>query len=176
MSAGRPNSHRPDDWARRVWWNRTRVKANSPRKIYFLALTQRGPVKRLYLNGVMRSRRTSADASAKSAAAFGAFYDANYRSIRRFIARMLGSADDVEDLAQETFARLWRELERGSEPTDPRAWLYKVASNLVVSRRRWLLRARAFRTRVEESARDWQSRVPADNERGSIYRQLVPPC
>jgi RNA polymerase sigma-70 factor (ECF subfamily) len=46
--------------------------------------------------------------------------------------RMVGNADDAEDIAQETFLRAYRAL--GTyDPTRPfRAWLYRIASNLCV--------------------------------------------
>ena len=42
----------------------------------------------------------------------------------------------AEDLVQEAFLRLTREVKSGREPTNVRAWLYRVASNLAVSRGR----------------------------------------
>jgi RNA polymerase sigma-70 factor (ECF subfamily) len=48
------------------------------------------------------------------------------------------SADVAEDLAQEAFLRLAREVEAGRAPDDPGAWLHRVAGNLVASRGRHL--------------------------------------
>lgn len=52
-------------------------------------------------------------------------------------ARMLGDSIEAEDVAQETFLRVWREAphwQSGRAPFD--AWLYRVALNLCYDRLR----------------------------------------
>src|SRR3954452_14535459 len=43
--------------------------------------------------------------------------------------RMLGSAQDAEDLAQETLLRAWRALERFVPSAQFQTWLYRIATN-----------------------------------------------
>ncbi len=43
--------------------------------------------------------------------------------------RMLGSAQDAEDLAQETLLRAWRALERFQPRVQFQTWLYRIATN-----------------------------------------------
>jgi RNA polymerase sigma-70 factor (ECF subfamily) len=43
--------------------------------------------------------------------------------------RMLGSAQDAEDLAQETLLRAWRALERFEPRVKFQTWLYRIATN-----------------------------------------------
>jgi RNA polymerase sigma factor (sigma-70 family) len=48
------------------------------------------------------------------------------------------SPDVAEDLVQDAFCRLTREVEAGRTPDDAGAWLHRVAGNLVKSRGRHL--------------------------------------
>jgi RNA polymerase sigma-70 factor, ECF subfamily len=43
--------------------------------------------------------------------------------------RMLGSAQDAEDMAQETLLRAWRALERFEPRVQFQTWLYRIATN-----------------------------------------------
>src|SRR3989441_6011177 len=43
--------------------------------------------------------------------------------------RMLGSAQDAEDMAQETLLRAWRALERFVPRAQFQTWLYRIATN-----------------------------------------------
>lgn len=64
-------------------------------------------------------------------------YEDNYQGLCRYLFRFTGDADAAADAAQEAFVRL---LER--TPENPRAWLYRVATNLALEgsrtrTRRW---------------------------------------
>lgn len=61
----------------------------------------------------------------------------NARLVRRLTA-LTRNPDVAEDLAQEAFLRLAREIEAGRVPADAGAWLHRVAFNLAASRGRHL--------------------------------------
>lgn len=63
-------------------------------------------------------------------AEFEALFLSHYEGIYRLLFRMLGSAEEAEDLAQETFLRLYRERSLGEGAQNVRAWLYRVATHL----------------------------------------------
>ena len=57
-------------------------------------------------------------------------------AITRFAARLLGDRAEAEDVAQETFLRLWRQAHRWQPRARLSTWLYRVAHNLCVDRLR----------------------------------------
>lgn len=68
----------------------------------------------------------------------GAAYERHAAEIYGFLTRAVRDADVAADLLADAFTKLLVE-ERGKRwPDQPRAWLYRVASNLVMSRGRHL--------------------------------------
>jgi RNA polymerase sigma-70 factor (ECF subfamily) len=63
-------------------------------------------------------------------------FEAHHQELLSFLRRATRDDQTAEDLAQEAFLRLAREVDAGRTPQHLRAWLYRVASNLVVSRAR----------------------------------------
>jgi RNA polymerase sigma-70 factor (ECF subfamily) len=58
--------------------------------------------------------------------------------ILAFLVPMTRDPEVAEDLLQDTFIRLIREARAGRGPDNVRAWLYRVAANLAISRGRRL--------------------------------------
>lgn len=69
--------------------------------------------------------------SGETADAFGEIVDLHQRSVYRYLIRCTGNGDDAQELFQETFLRAHRAY--GDLPTDAnhRAWLFRIATNLV---------------------------------------------
>ena len=61
--------------------------------------------------------------------AFAQFTDPHRRELHVHLYRMLGSFEEAEDLLQETLLRAWRRRDDLQQADNPRAWLYKVATN-----------------------------------------------
>ncbi|HEV2208953.1 MAG TPA: RNA polymerase sigma factor [Verrucomicrobiae bacterium] len=57
--------------------------------------------------------------------------------IFRFLFRMVGNEDDANDLAQETFIRVFRASSRFQPEKKFSTWLYTIAANLGRSHLRW---------------------------------------
>ena len=60
-------------------------------------------------------------------------YDAHQRELYSFALASTRDPEAAADLLQEAFTRLIVEIDAGRAPTNVRAWLYRVISNLAVS-------------------------------------------
>jgi RNA polymerase sigma factor (sigma-70 family) len=74
-------------------------------------------------------------------------YEAHHAEVYGFLARATRDPSLAEDLLQETFLRLTNEVRAGRAPDQVRGWLFRVASNLTVSRARRNSVANAWRGR-----------------------------
>jgi RNA polymerase sigma-70 factor (ECF subfamily) len=72
--------------------------------------------------------------------------------IFRFLCRMVGNEDDANDLAQETFARVFRARANFRLGDKFSTWLYTIAANLARNHFRW--RARHPNISLETGADD----------------------
>jgi RNA polymerase sigma-70 factor (TIGR02960 family) len=93
------------------------------------------------------TEQTLARARAGDEDAFRELTDPYRRELQLHIYRIVGSAQDAEDLLQETLLAAWRGLERFEGRASVRAWLYRIATN------RSLDSLRASRRRPEDLQR-----------------------
>jgi RNA polymerase sigma-70 factor (ECF subfamily) len=104
----------------------------------------------------------------RGAAVARAFED-YHAELLSFLRRSTRDDEVAEDLAQEAFLRLAREVAAGRRPDHPRAWLYRVASNLVVSRARRGRTVMAWLARYGQPAA--RSESDASPEEGFLRRE-----
>jgi RNA polymerase sigma-70 factor (TIGR02960 family) len=93
------------------------------------------------------TEHTLARARAGDGDAFRALTDPHRRELQLHVYRIVGSAQDAEDLLQETLLAAWRDLEQFEGRASMRAWLYRIATN------RALDAVRANRRRPEQRQR-----------------------
>jgi RNA polymerase sigma-70 factor, ECF subfamily len=76
-----------------------------------------------------------AAARRKDAKAFGALVAKYHTLVYRIVWRMMNGHSEAEDIAQEAFLRLWKDPAQVRETGAVKAWLVRVAQNLVMD---WL--------------------------------------
>jgi RNA polymerase sigma-70 factor, ECF subfamily len=70
-------------------------------------------------------------------AALNGLMERHAQPVFHFLCRMLGNEDDANDLAQETFVRVFQHRDRFRPDAQFRAWLYTLAGNLARNHHRW---------------------------------------
>ena len=99
-----------------------------------------------------------------------AIYDAHHRELASFIGALERDPRAAEDILSETFLRLIEAVRQDRAPDQPRAWLYRVATNLVVDGGRH----RTVVTRVLGRLVDRRTEPPPEESylRGEMRREV----
>jgi RNA polymerase sigma-70 factor (ECF subfamily) len=87
---------------------------------------------------------------------WGDVYRSSYRDVVRFLHRKVWDEERAHDLAQEAFTRALTQT-----PENPRAWIFKVATNLARDEARTVVRRKRHLTLLRSEAEDVAS--PAAN-------------
>jgi RNA polymerase sigma-70 factor (ECF subfamily) len=100
----------------------------------------------------------------------------HHRPLCRYLMRFTGDSDVAADAAQEAFVRA---MSQKPTPTNPRAWLYTVATNIArdearTRSRRTLLLAQTHEDIVmPASAPDPATQLDASERRATVQRALL---
>jgi RNA polymerase sigma-70 factor (ECF subfamily) len=81
---------------------------------------------------------------------FQTLYRRTAPSLRAYVAHVLGDASQADDIAQDAYLRLLRSGPATEDPSQLRAFLFRVASNLIIDH--WRHRGRERRLRDERAA------------------------
>lgn len=99
-------------------------------------------------------------------------YEPLRSELHRYCRHLTRSPWDAEDLAQDTLARAFVTLgQMGHAPPNPRAWLFRVASNLWIDRKRRERREEPLSTEPHDAGADPQATREAA---GTLLGQLSP--
>ena len=82
-------------------------------------------------------------------AALGALMERWERPLKSFIGRIVFNGSEAEDLAQETFVRVWQQRGKFRADAAFRPWMFSIALNLARNRLRW------WRRRPTVSLQEW---------------------
>jgi RNA polymerase sigma-70 factor (ECF subfamily) len=87
-------------------------------------------------------------------AALNDIMDRHAPAVFRFLCRMLGNEDDANDLAQDTFVRVYRARESYKPEQKFTTWLFTIAGNLARNQFRWRSRHPNVSLDAESEATD----------------------
>lgn len=107
-------------------------------------------------------RQEMAKLAAGDETALDRLMDRHAQRLHHYLLRLLPDGAEAEDLAQETFVRVFRHAQRYDPTHAFSTWLFTIATNLVRDRARRLVRHHPFS--LEASL----------NEGGGILRDVVP--
>ena len=106
--------------------------------------------------------------------AFEVLVERHQRRVFRLLMRMMGTREEAEDVSQETFLSLHRHGKRFRSEARFSTFVYRVAANAALNRRRTLGRARARidRLAVRQAGGDNLPYSPRDPEDAALGNEL----
>jgi RNA polymerase sigma-70 factor (ECF subfamily) len=107
-------------------------------------------------------RRVQAD----DEAALGALMERWELPVKRTIGRLVFNAGEAEELAQETFVRVWSQRKKFRVTAEFRPWVFSIAVNLARNRLRW------WRRRPEISLEGWSEIGDRKSQMGVRGREI----
>jgi RNA polymerase sigma-70 factor (ECF subfamily) len=84
--------------------------------------------------------------------AFGLLVEKYRRKVIRLLSRMVRNADDLEDIAQETFIKAYRALPQFRGDAAFYTWLYRIAIN--TAKNHLVMRGKSMRTVSDQAMND----------------------
>lgn len=110
--------------------------------------------------------------------AFEACFEQYWTSIYRLLARILSDPAEAEDLALETFYRLYRKHPNPAKDLNVRGWLYRVATNLGLQsirafKRREHYEQTAGKYALDESPESRPAEILAAQEERRLVRTVL---
>lgn len=107
-------------------------------------------------------------------AEFEALFMEHWARVSRLLQRLVGDPAEAEDLALETFLRLYRDSQRNDRSFNVGGWLYRVATNLGLhSIRSWKRRERYEQTAGRYALEEQRDGSPQEIQAQEEERQRV---
>lgn len=107
---------------------------------------------------------------------FTVIFNDNYHKLCRFLESLLGNHAAAQDIAQESFMRLFRKGTNDIPSDEARFWLFRVARNLALNQIRDKKRRDGFFGRILEvfySSRPNQAQVFEQNESTRLAIEML---
>ena len=104
--------------------------------------------------------------------AFEALIEQYQTSVFNIVYRMLGNRAEAEDLAQEVFITVFKQIDGFRGEASLATWIYRIASNHCINRRKYLARRKHYDRR---SLSDFGDREPIGDGRPGVAGELPRP-
>ena len=99
---------------------------------------------------------------------FEEFVGKNSPRVFRLLYRLLGSSQNLEDLAQEVFLRLFRALSQFRGAAKLETFLYRIVINVATDERKRLAREREKVTSLDDEAAQWHDQLTNESDESPI--------
>ena len=121
---------------------------------------------------------TAQDESRSRSVEFEALFQEHWTRVYRLLRRLVGDPSEAEDLALETFLRLYQNRRKNEDGFNTGGWLYRVATNLGLhSIRSWRRRERyettAGRYELAEPREDSPPEIQSQEEERLLVRRAL---
>lgn len=128
-----------------------------------------GAASNLEMTALWPESRRAADKAERSALRqrVTAVFVALRKPVYHYLVRLTGDAAEAEDLTQEAFLRLYREVARGRVVRNVRAWVFQVAHNLAADR------ARRGEPTLQLGEEDWKALAESAEDTGGQLEVLL---
>ncbi len=123
------------------------------------------PARREIADEAERDRALMARVQAGDGAALGEVMARWERPVKAVVARLVLNAREAEELAQETFVRVWQQREKYRGGAEVRPWIFAIAVNLARNRLRW------WRRRPEVALEAWEDTGTGEGSDGGNLEQ-----
>ncbi len=106
---------------------------------------------------------------------FRELFDQSGPAVLRYLRRLTGSRAEAEDILQETFLKLHLQGRTDVNLENPRAWVFRVATNLARDRERHrLVELREASRAAEQNVVDFETRLQRQQLTRLTLRRLPP--
>jgi RNA polymerase sigma-70 factor (ECF subfamily) len=105
---------------------------------------------------------------------FLALYETTVRPLRSYITRVLGGAAQADDVLQESYLRLLRAPSIPTDPVELRAFLFRIAGNLMVDDWRRHRRERGTTLRAVAEAEAPRVNLTLRLDMARVFERLKP--
>jgi RNA polymerase sigma-70 factor (ECF subfamily) len=120
------------------------------------------------MNATHHQPETLAEHSEASAADLSGLWRDFEQELRRFVRPKVDSQEACDDLVQTAFVRAQQAVESGTEPQEPRAWLYQIVRNLLVDVYRSQKRQREALSTLKNEGNPLLTRSDTNSSEGEV--------